>query len=192
LKAFRAVARECGYDFRILEEVSRVNEEQLERFMRKVKAALWTLRGKKLAVLGLAFKGGTDDIRESPALSVVEMLLREGCEIRAYDPAAMERARAALPQRGVTYCENPYEAASGADALLILTDWKEFAALELDRLRALLAYPIVVDGRNLYDPAAMSAAGFIYYSIGRPALAAESRIEVGVRVPAAAAPARPE
>jgi len=186
LKAFHAVARENGCDFRMLEEVSRVNEEQIQRFVRKVKGALWTLRGKKLAVLGLAFKGGTDDIRESPALAVAEMLLREACELRVFDPAAMERAHARLPKQGVTYCENAYDAAAGADALLILTDWKEFAALELDRLRALMAYPIVVDGRNLYDPTGMSAAGFIYYSVGRPALAARTRVETGVRVPAAA------
>jgi len=143
-------------------------------------------------VLGLAFKGGTDDIRESPALAVVRMLLREGCEVRAHDPAAMERARGVLPERGVSYGENPYDAAAGADALLILTDWGEFATLELDRLRALMAYPIVIDGRNLYDPAAMSAAGFIYYSIGRPAVAADKRIETGVSVLAAAAPVRTE
>ncbi len=186
LKAFHAVARENGCDFRMLEEVSRVNKEQLQRFVRKVKGALWTLRGKKLAVLGLAFKGGTDDIRESPALGVVEMLLREGCELRVFDPAAMERARPRLPEQGVIYCENAYDAAAGADALLILTDWKEFAALELDRLRALMAYPIMIDGRNLYDPAAMSAAGFIYYSIGRPALPARTRVETGARVQAAA------
>ena len=191
LKAFHAVARECGYDFRMLEEVSRVNEEQLQLFVRKVKGALWTLRGKKLAVLGLAFKGGTDDIRESPALAVVQMLLREGCELRVFDPAAMERARPALPQQGVSYCENAYDAAARADALLILTDWQEFAALELDRLRALMAYPIVVDGRNLYDPAAMSAAGFIYYSIGRTALPAQVRVETSVRVPAVALPLGP-
>jgi len=188
LKAFHAVARECGYDFRMLEEVSRVNEEQLVRFVRKVKGALWTLRGKKLAVLGLAFKGGTDDIRESPAVTVVEMLLREGCEIRAHDPAAMERARAVLPERGISYCGSVYEAAREADALLILTDWKEFASLDLERLRSLMAYPIVVDGRNLYDPTAMSAAGFNYYSIGRAALAGETRIES--RVAAAASSLR--
>jgi UDPglucose 6-dehydrogenase len=190
LTAFHVVARECGYDFRMLEEVSRVNEEQLQRFVRKVKTALWTLRGKKLAVLGLAFKGGTDDIRESPALAVVQMLLPEGCEIRAHDPAAMERARYVLPERGVSYWENPYDAAAGADALLILTDWKEFATLELERLRALMAYPIVVDGRNLYDPAAMSSAGFTYYSIGRPAVSAETQIDSGARMPAGAAPVR--
>jgi UDPglucose 6-dehydrogenase len=123
-------------------------------------------------------------------MSVVEMLLREGCEIRAHDPAAMERARAVLPHQGVTYCESAYDAARGADALLILTDWKEFATLELERLRGLMAYPIVVDGRNLYDPAAMSEAGFHYYSIGRPAQAAETRIEPRMRVAAAASPRR--
>ena len=173
LKAFQAVARECGYDFRLLEEVSRVNHEQLRNFVRKVKGALWTLRGKKLGVLGLAFKGGTDDVRESPALGVVEMLLREGCEIRAYDPAATERARAVLPQNGISYASSPYDAAQDADALLILTDWKEFATLDLERLRKALAYPIVVDGRNLYDPATMSGAGFIYCSIGRADALAE-------------------
>jgi UDPglucose 6-dehydrogenase len=191
LKAFHAVARECGYDFRMLEEVSRVNEEQLERFVRKVKGALWTLRGKKLAVLGLAFKGGTDDIRESPALTVVGMLLREGCEIRVFDPAAMERARPLLPQQGIRYCESAYDAAARADALLILTDWQEFAALELHRLRALMAYPIVVDGRNLYDPAAMSAAGLIYYSIGRTAMPAQARVETSLRATAVAVPLGP-
>ena len=188
LKAFHAVARECGYDFRLLEEVSRVNQDQLQRFVRKVKRALWTLRGKRLAVLGLAFKGGTDDVRESPALSVVEMLLREGCEIRVYDPAAMDRARAVLQERRITYCESPYDAAIGADALLILTDWKEFSALDLERLRSALAYPIVVDGRNLYDAATMAAAGFIYCSIGRPDAVGERQHQTRA---AAATMARP-
>ena len=168
LKAFQAVAQESGYDFRLLEEVRRINESQLQRFVRKVRGVLWTLRGKKLAVLGLAFKGGTDDVRESPAIAVVESLLKEGCEIRAYDPAATERARALLPSAGVTYLSSAYEAAAGADAVLILTDWAEFSTLDLERLRSALAYPIMVDGRNLYDPATMSAAGFIYCSIGRP------------------------
>jgi UDPglucose 6-dehydrogenase len=176
LVAFHTVARECGYDFRLLEEVSQINREQLRRFVRKVKASLWTLRGKKLAVLGLSFKGGTDDMRESPALGVVELLLCEGCEVRAYDPAAMGNARRLLPEQ-VSYAANPYEAATGADALLILNDWKEFAALDLKRLRAVMTYPIVVDGRNLYDPAVMSTAGFIYHSIGRPPVLAERRVE---------------
>src|SRR6266480_1607519 len=167
LMAFRAVARECGYDFRLLDEVMRINEEQRQRFIRKVRSALWTLRGKRLGVLGLAFKGGTDDIRESPAILLVQELLREGCHICAHDPAAMERAKEVLPA-SVEYSSGPYEATTGADALLILTEWEEFAALDLVRLRKLLKYPIVIDGRNLYDPAIMAAHGFSYYSVGRP------------------------
>ena len=172
LKAFRAVARERGYEFRLLDEVMRINEEQREHFLKKVRNALWTLRGKRLAVLGLAFKGGTDDIRESPAIALVEMLVQEGCQISAYDPAAMERARQAL-KSGVEFAGNPYEAARGADALLILTDWEEFAKLDWKRMRNQLKDPIVIDGRNLYDPAAVAESGFTYYSMGRPVASPE-------------------
>jgi UDPglucose 6-dehydrogenase len=166
--AFRAVARESGYDFRLLDEVMRINEDQRQRFLRKVRSALWTLRGKNLGVLGLAFKGGTDDIRESPALFVVQALLQEGSKITAYDPAAMERAREVIPS-GVRFANSAYEAARGADALLILTEWEEFANLDLNRLRQELKYPIVIDGRNLYDSEMMAAEGFTYYSVGRAA-----------------------
>ncbi len=168
LMAFRAVARECGYEFRLLDEVMRINEDQRQRFLRKVRTALWTLRGKRLGVLGLAFKGGTDDIRESPAILLVQALLQEGCQIAAYDPAAMDRAREVLNSK-TEFVGDPYEAASGADALLILTEWEEFAALDLDRLFQQLKYPIVIDGRNLYQPDAMAARGFTYYSVGRQA-----------------------
>lgn len=168
LKAFSSVARETGYDFRLLNEVMSINSEQRARFLRKVRSALWTLKGKKLAVLGLAFKGGTDDIRESPAIEIVKCLRKEGCEVRAFDPAAGERTSEVLSDKGVTYHQSAYEAAQGADALLILTDWPEFARLDLPRLKSLLTYPIIVDGRNLYDPSAMAAAGFIYSSVGRP------------------------
>src|SRR5450755_4571679 len=154
LMAFRSVARECGYDFRLLEEVMRINEEQRARFIRKVRSALWTLRGKKLGVLGLAFKGGTDDIRESPAIFLVQSLLQEGCKITAFDPAAMDRTQEIM-NSSVRLAENAYDAAKGADALLILTEWEEFAALDLKRLHSELKYPIVIDGRNLYDPAVM-------------------------------------
>ena len=174
LKAFREVARESGYEFRLLDEVMHINEEQRNRFLRKVRSALWTLRGKRLAVLGLAFKGGTDDIRESPAIMLVQTLLQEGCRVSAYDPAAQERAREVLNSR-VEYAENPYDAAQGADALLILTEWDEFAALDLQRLHSLLKYPIVIDGRNLYDPESMAALGFTYHSIGRPVVPPEVR-----------------
>jgi UDPglucose 6-dehydrogenase len=166
--AFRAVAHECGYDFRLLDEVMRINEDQRDRFLRKVRSALWTLRGKHLGVLGLAFKGGTDDIRESPALFLVQALLQEGCKITAYDPAAMERTQEAI-NSGIRYANSSYEAARGADALLILTEWEEFANLDLDRLNQELKYPIVIDGRNLYDPEVMAARGFTYYSVGRAA-----------------------
>jgi UDPglucose 6-dehydrogenase len=170
LMAFRSVARECGYEFRLLDEVMRINEEQRQRFLRKVRNALWTLRGKHLGVLGLAFKGGTDDIRESPAILLIRSLLQEGCKITAYDPAAVERAREVLPE-GVEYAKSSYDAATGADALLILTEWEEFASLDLRELNSRLRYPIVIDGRNLYDPEAMLANGFTYYSVGRaPAL----------------------
>ncbi len=168
LKAFQAVARENGHDLRLLQEVVAINNQQLTRFLRKVRHVLWTLKGKRLAVLGLAFKGGTDDVRESPALEVIKLLVDEGCEIRAFDPAAMEKTKQVLPLPAITYYSSPYEAAKGADALLILTDWPEFAHLDLPRVRELLAYPIVVDGRNLYDPAQMAAQGFIYSSVGRP------------------------
>ena len=166
LMAFRAVARECGYEFRLLDEVMRINEEQRQRFLRKVRTALWTLRGKRLGVLGLAFKGGTDDIRESPAILLVQSLLQEGCQIAAYDPAATARAREVL-NSSTEFANDPYEAARDADALLILTEWEEFATLDLDRIFKQLKYPIVIDGRNLFDPDAMAARGFTYYSVGR-------------------------
>jgi len=166
--AFRAVARECGYDFRLLDEVMRINEDQRQRFLRKVRSALWTLRGKHIGVLGLAFKGGTDDIRESPAIFLVQSLLQEGCKVTAYDPAAMERTQEVMSSN-LRYVNSAYEAAGGADALLILTEWEEFANLDLERLGRELKYPIVIDGRNLYDPEVMAAHGFTYYSVGRAA-----------------------
>jgi UDPglucose 6-dehydrogenase len=170
LMAFRSVARECGYDFRLLDEVMRINEEQRQRFLRKVRNALWTLRGKRLGVLGLAFKGGTDDIRESPAVLLIQSLVQEGCSVVAYDPAAMERAREVL-SANVEFVTNPYDAAAGADALLILTEWEEFSSLDLRQIARKLRYPIVIDGRNLYNPEAMASHGLSYYSVGRaPAL----------------------
>ena len=170
--AFRNVAEQLGTDFSLLKEVEKINVVQKKRFVAKVRSALWTLRGKRLAVLGLAFKGETDDIRESPAIELVEMFIAEGCTIHAFDPAATERAKHVLPPSPVlSYAANAYDAASDADALLILTDWKEFAALDLARLNQTLRYPIVIDGRNLYDPAVMQQHGFTYLSVGRPTAA---------------------
>jgi len=168
--AFRSVAEQMGVDFSLLNEVEKINVAQKKRFLSKVRSALWTLRGKRLAVLGLAFKGETDDIRESPAIDSVEMLLAEGCSVVAFDPAAMKRTQEELPASAqMRYAESVDEAAKDADALLILTDWAEFARLDLDKLRANLRYPIVIDGRNLYDPKVMQDHGFTYMSVGRPA-----------------------
>ncbi|MGC9198078.1 MAG: UDP-glucose dehydrogenase family protein [Acidobacteriaceae bacterium] len=169
IAAFRSVAEQMGVDFSLLSEVEKINTQQKKRFLGKVRSALWTLRGKRLAVLGLAFKGDTDDVRESPAIDLIQMLLLEGCVVVAYDPAAMKRAQTELPASNqMRYAESIEAAATDADALLILTDWKEFAQIDLPAMQRLLRYPIVIDGRNLYDPQKMLDAGFTYLSIGRP------------------------
>jgi UDPglucose 6-dehydrogenase len=168
IAAFRSVAHECGYEFRLLDQVMQINEDQRQRFMRKVRTALWTLKGKQLGVLGLAFKDGTDDIRESPAVAIIQSLLAEGCRVTAYDPAAMPRAAEVLPRACVQFVDSPYDVLSNADALLILTEWQEFRDLDLIRVRKGLRYPIVIDGRNMFRPEDMEKQGFIYLSIGRP------------------------
>jgi UDPglucose 6-dehydrogenase len=168
--AFRSVADQLGVDFNLLTEVEKINNQQKRRFLNKVRSALWTLRGKRIGVLGLAFKGETDDIRESPAIDLVEMLLAEGCSIAAYDPAATKRTEEVLAaQHHLRYVSDAYAAAKDADALLILTDWAEFKTLDLNRLSQTMRYPIVIDGRNLYDPDIMTKCGFTYLSVGRPA-----------------------
>ena len=170
--AFRHVAEQVGVDFALLHEVEKINEEQKQRFFQKIRSALWTFRGKKIGVLGLAFKGGTDDIRESPAIDIVKNLLSEGCNVYAYDPAAGTRCQEIIPESArMHYVDDPYAAAQDADALLILNDWQEFAELDLAKLHYTLRYPIVIDGRNLYDAGTMNKAGFTYLSVGRPGLA---------------------
>jgi UDPglucose 6-dehydrogenase len=166
--AFSWVAQQQGVDFQLLEEVRKVNVRQKEIFFSKVRSALWTLRGKNLAVLGLAFKAGTDDVRESPAIDIVQMLINEGCKIRAYDPVAMEKAAMLLPaSANLEYVSSVFHAADNADALLILTEWPEFACLDLDTLRSMMHFPICIDGRNLYQPSVMRDHGFTYVSTGR-------------------------
>jgi UDPglucose 6-dehydrogenase len=168
--AFHWVAQQQGVDFQLLQEIRKVNDTQKTVFFNKVRAALWTLRGKRLAALGLAFKGDTDDIRESPAIDVIKKLLEAGASITAYDPAAMERAKEVLPPSDkLSYAANLYEAAQDVDAVLILTDWREFAEIDLVRLNQAVRFPIVIDGRNLYKPKQMLDHGFTYVSVGRPA-----------------------
>jgi UDPglucose 6-dehydrogenase len=168
--AFHWVAQQNGVNFQLLEEIRAINETQRDIFFNKIRSALWTLRGKRIAALGLAFKAETDDIRESPAIEVIRKLLDAGATITAYDPAANERAMAVLPaSTKMRYAGSVYEAAADADAVVILTDWKEFGALDLDQLGRQMRFPIVIDGRNLYQPKQMEDHGFTYISVGRPA-----------------------
>jgi UDPglucose 6-dehydrogenase len=168
--AFHWVAQQHGVNFKLLQEIRSINETQKNIFYNKVLSALWTLRGKRLTALGLAFKGDTDDIRDSPAIDVIKKLLEAGTCITAYDPAANERAKAVLPpSEKMRYADDLYEAAKDADAVLILTDWKEFAEIDLTRLNQAVRFPIVIDGRNLYKPKQMQDHGFTYVSVGRPA-----------------------
>jgi UDPglucose 6-dehydrogenase len=168
LRAFIRLAEENGADASLLLATESVNESRIERFVRKVRQALWMLDGKTVGVLGLAFKSGTDDIRESPALRIAGELARQGARLRLYDPKAMENARSVLPEAGnFTYCADAYQAAEGAHALLILTEWDEFRDLDLERIRGRMELPVIVDGRNLLDPDAVRRAGLEYLCMGR-------------------------
>lgn len=174
LRAFMHLAREHGVVCRLLHEVENINLRRVELFVKKVRQAVWVLQGKKLAVLGLAFKGGTDDIRESPALRIVKALLQGGARLRVHDPEAMEATRQELPPEDgrLDYCSSPYEAARGAHALLIVTDWKEYGELDLARLREQMEVPLIVDGRNLLNPEKVRSADFEYVDMGRSSRAA--------------------
>jgi UDPglucose 6-dehydrogenase len=165
LSAFIHIAEALGYDFRLLREVQQINADQIRRFLEKIHDALWIVKGKTIGVLGLAFKPNTDDMRLAPSLEVIRPLLKEGARIRAYDPKAMDKAREVLP--GVEFCDNPYTVAAGADGLIICTEWDEFRQLDLEKVRAVMGQPIVLDGRNLFDPQKMAELGFVYKSIGR-------------------------
>jgi len=163
--AFIRLAEKSGYDFTILKEVRRVNEDQKAAFVKLIEDKLWILKGKTLGVLGLAFKPDTDDMRNAPALDIIEQLMAEGAKIRAYDPQAMGNAKTML--KGVGFCSDPYQAAKGCDALLLLTEWQEFRTLDFKKIRTALKQPILFDGRNFYEPEAVMRRGFEYYSLGR-------------------------
>jgi UDPglucose 6-dehydrogenase len=165
LQAFVHLAERSGVDFSMLKEAEKINKRRIDRAFDKIREALWVVRGKRVGVLGLAFKPNTDDIRFAPAVDLVNRLLAEGMIVRAYDPEAMDRARAVLPQ--IEYAESPYDAVKDAEALVIATEWDEFRKLDWDRVREAMARPFVLDGRNLYSPREMKARGFEYRSFGR-------------------------
>ena len=167
LQAFISMAEDNGCDFRLLREVERVNLNQLEVYLEKLRTALWIIKDKTVAVWGLAFKANTDDLRFSPAMTLAGRLLEDGASVRAYDPQAMPFAAEQLP--GIELCSSAIEAARGADAALLLTDWPEFLDIDLTQLRQVMARPLILDGRNLFDPATIQLAGFDYIAMGRPA-----------------------
>ncbi len=166
LQAFVHLAERSGVDFSMLKEAEKINKKRIDHFFEKMRSALWVVRGKQIGVLGLAFKPNTDDIRFAPAIDLVNHLLAEGAILRAYDPEAMDKARAVLPQ--IEYAKSAYEAAKDAEALLIATEWDEFRKLDWDRIRDTMARPLIVDGRNLLSPREMKDHGFEYRSFGRP------------------------
>ncbi len=164
--AMADIARKYGYEFQIMEAVLRVNDAVKIRMVDKITAAAGgDVSGRTIAVLGLAFKPETDDMRDSPTIPIIKGLQKRGAKIRAYDPQAMENCKSIF--ESVTYCEDAYDAARGADVLVIATEWNAFRALKLDRIRKALKSPVMVDLRNVYDPARMKAEGFSYTSLGR-------------------------
>ena len=165
IKSLIHFANQYGLDPQILRAVEKVNYDQRKLVIKKLKAVLGDLEDKTIAILGLAFKPNTDDLREAPALDIIQQLLDQGAHVRAYDPVAMELARPKLP--AVTYVSSHYEAAKGADALVIVTEWPEFFYLDLAALHQAMRNHIIIDGRNIYDPATIRAAGFTYKSMGR-------------------------
>ena len=164
--ALERLAARLGYAFPLLDAVVRINEEAVEAVLARVEEAVWNVEGKRIALLGLSFKPDTDDVRTSPALTIAARLLAEGAEVIGYDPQAAEPALAEVP--GLHTASSAMEAVTGAHCVVLATEWAEFAALDLAALRDAMAHPVVVDGRNLFDPAAMRDAGFWYYPTGRP------------------------
>lgn len=169
VKAMVKIGEDLGVDMGILKAGERTNEARIREFVGKVKKALWILKDKRVAVLGLAFKPETDDIREASSILIIRELLREGARLRLHDPQAARNMAELFPAEAerIAYAADAYDAAKGANALLLVTEWPEYRALDLVRLRGLMANPIIIDGRNMFPPAEVRAKGFEYFSIGR-------------------------
>jgi len=166
LQAFAHLAERSGVDFSMLREAEKINRRRIDHFCGKLREALWVVRGKQIGVLGLAFKPNTDDIRFAPAVDLIHRLIEEGAHVRAYDPEAMDKARAVLPH--IEYAKSEYDAAEDSEALLIATEWDQFRSLDWARIHKAMARPLILDGRNLLSPAEMKRHGFEYRSLGRP------------------------
>jgi len=165
VQAFIRLAERVGIDFTLLKAVEQVNKQRIDLLLAKARRALWVLKGKKIALLGLAFKPNTDDIRFSPAIDAARRFLAEGANLRAYDPQAMEKTRKLLPE--ISFAKNPYELVNDADAAIIATEWDEFQRLDWKRVHNEMARPLVIDARNVLNPVEMKSLGFEYYSFGR-------------------------
>jgi len=169
IKAFIKMAKDHGVDFSLLEEVDKINQRRAVQFVEKVKSVLWSLKDKTLAVWGLSFKPNTDDIREAPSLRLVPMLLKEGARLKLYDPKAMENFKRLYPPgKDLDYAPDMYSGVEGASALLIFTEWEEFQRADLNRVKELMELPIIIDGRNIYEPEVVRGLGFEYYGVGVP------------------------
>lgn len=164
-RALLNIAKKNDYRFKIVEAAVEVNDQQRVRMLEKIKNAIGSLRGKTIAVLGLAFKPNTDDMREAPSIDIIAGLQKEGACIKVYDPVAMPEARKVL--KDVEFAEDTYSAISGADALVFLTEWNQFRSLDLDKIKRLLKTPLIIDLRNIYDPPRMRESGFTYVAVGR-------------------------
>jgi UDPglucose 6-dehydrogenase len=168
VKAFIAIAEELGTPFQLMKEVEHINANQLERFLKKVREALWVLRDKKIAVWGLTFKPDTDDVRNSVPIELIHKLVAEGAQVTAYDPKGMEKATEYhLLPKSVHLAKSALEAVEGAEALILATEWREFANQDLSKVKAAMHTPLVFDGRNLFNPKTMRGLGFVYYGVGR-------------------------
>jgi UDPglucose 6-dehydrogenase len=168
LEAFYWISKQKGYDFQLLKSVKEINDHQKGWIGRKIEEKLWNLEGKTVALLGLAFKPHTDDMRFAPAIDIVSSLKTRGVKLRAYDPVAMERARALPEFAGVKFAKDEYDALRGADAVAVVTEWPRFKDLDLKRAKRLMRTAVLLDGRNVFDPEAARALGFDYAGVGRP------------------------
>ena len=167
IAAFITISEQLGVPFSLLKEVQRINAAQKERFLKSIRDTLWVLREKRIAVWGLTFKPDTDDIRSSVAIDLVAEMLREGAQVSVYDPKGMERAREVAEIKAARFCESALKAVENAEALVIATEWEDFANVDLAVVKGKMTTPIVFDGRNLFDPSTMAKLGFRYHSIGR-------------------------